>query len=58
MKLDTSMFLDVAIKASRIAGEIILHNIGKLSLNDIDSKQASDFVTRVDRESEQVIIWD
>lgn len=56
MKLDTSMFLDVAIKASGIAGEIILHNIGKLSLNDIDLKQASDFVTRVDRESEQVII--
>jgi myo-inositol-1(or 4)-monophosphatase len=49
-------FLDVAVKAARAAGDIILKNLGSLKGEDIDLKQASDFVTRVDKDSEQVII--
>jgi myo-inositol-1(or 4)-monophosphatase len=49
-------FLDTAVRAARSAGEIILENLGSLSGDDIDVKQASDFVTRVDRESEQIVI--
>jgi len=56
MPHDKSDFLKTAVDASRIAGEVILHNIGKLSKEDINTKQASDFVTRVDKESEDVII--
>ncbi|MBI4844545.1 MAG: inositol monophosphatase [Nitrospirae bacterium] len=51
-----SDFLETAVKASRIAGEAILHNLGKLSSWDIDTKQRADFVTRADKESEDIII--
>lgn len=56
MTENDSDFLDTAVKASRIAGEVILLNLGKLSAGDIHSKQSSDFVTRVDKESEDIII--
>ncbi|HEX8948464.1 MAG TPA: inositol monophosphatase family protein [Dissulfurispiraceae bacterium] len=49
-------FLNAAVRAARKAGEIILRNLGRISKDDIGLKQASDFVTRVDRESEQAII--
>jgi len=49
-------FLETAIKAARTAGAFILENLGKISNDDIDIKQRSDFVTYVDRESEQLII--
>lgn len=49
-------FLEVAIKAARLAGQIIVKHLGKISKRDINLKQASDFVTIVDRESEKVII--
>ncbi|RJQ16127.1 MAG: inositol monophosphatase [Nitrospiraceae bacterium] len=39
-----------------LAGDIILSKLGKLSRENIDVKQASDFVTSVDRESELIII--
>lgn len=48
--------LDTAIRAAQLAGQIILDNFGKISKKDIDQKIASDFVTRVDTESEQIII--
>lgn len=51
-----SDFLETAVKASRIAGEFILQNLGKLSTGDINTKQRSDFVTYVDKESEDLII--
>lgn len=51
-----SDFLQTAVNASRIAGEVILKNLGKLSKGDIDTKQGSDFVTRVDKEAEDIII--
>src|SRR4030066_126311 len=49
-------FITVAIKAARLAGDVILKSIGGLTKDDINQKQASDFVTRVDVESENVII--
>jgi myo-inositol-1(or 4)-monophosphatase len=49
-------FTAVAEKAARVAGEVILENLGGLSMDDIGSKQTADFVTRVDRESEERII--
>lgn len=49
-------YLDTAIKAARQAGEFILSNRGTLLASDIDTKQAFDFVTRVDKESEAIIL--
>lgn len=49
-------FLDTAIKAARLAGRVILDNLGRISKRDISLKLASDFVTFVDRESERAII--
>lgn len=49
-------FLKIAIKAAKLAGEVILSNLGKVSKGDINLKHASDFVTYVDRESERMII--
>ncbi len=49
-------FLETAVTAARNAERVILGNLGTLSRGDIDSKQASDFVTRVDRESEETIV--
>lgn len=53
---ETEMFLSVAVAAARKAGTLILRQRGGLTQDDIGRKQASDFVTRVDRESERVII--
>ena len=49
-------FLETATKAASLAGGIIMKNLGKLSREDIKIKMAADFVTRVDKESEEVII--
>ena len=49
-------FLSVAVRAAKNAGKLILDNLGKISKGDIDIKQTSDFVTHVDRDSEQIII--
>src|SRR5208283_6163516 len=49
-------FLELAIEASRLAGEVILNNLGRLSSQDIHLKKTSDFVTYVDKASEQTII--
>ena len=56
MNNDKSEFLGAAFRAAMLAGEHILNNLGRLSKDDIDTKQASDFVTRVDKESEQIIL--
>jgi myo-inositol-1(or 4)-monophosphatase len=48
-------FLKTAVSAARLAGDIILENLGHLSISDIQTKQAFDFVTKVDRWSEAVI---
>jgi len=49
-------FLKTAVKAVRLAGDYLLDNLGKVSKKDIILKQASDFVTRVDRKSEEIIL--
>ena len=49
-------FLEIAVKAAKLAGQIIVEHLGKISKNDIDLKRASDFVTVADKESEKVII--
>jgi len=49
-------FLEIAVKAVKLAGQIVVEHLGKISQKDIDIKQASDFVTVVDRESEKIII--
>ncbi len=56
MKSGKSKFLGVAFRAAMLAGDIILENLGRISKDDIDTKQASDFVTYVDRESERIIL--
>ncbi len=49
-------FLKTAVSSARIAGEIIIKNLGHLSREDVQTKQAFDFVTKVDRWSEAVIM--
>ncbi|MBM4136126.1 MAG: inositol monophosphatase [Nitrospira sp.] len=49
-------FLNIAINAARLAGKTILDNLGRIAKKDVGLKAASDFVTRVDMESEQIII--
>ncbi len=51
-----SPFMNVALNAAYRAGSIILDNLGTLGFEDVGQKQENDFVTRVDRESEQVIV--
>jgi len=51
-----SEFLGTAFRAAMLAGDLIVENLGKLSEKDINTKAASDFVTRVDRESEDLIL--
>lgn len=52
----SDIFLEAAVSAARRAGAIILDNLGSLSGKDIDTKQASDYVTRIDRDAEDVIV--
>jgi myo-inositol-1(or 4)-monophosphatase len=49
-------FLKIAVSAARLAGDVILKNLGHLSASDIQTKQAFDFVTKVDKWSEAVIM--
>lgn len=49
-------FLDTAVTAAGRAGDIILKNLGNLSASDVQTKQAFDFVTKVDGWSEAAII--
>lgn len=56
MDNDKHDFLGTAFRAAILAGEFIQNNIGKISESDIDIKQASDFVTHIDRGSEQIIL--
>jgi myo-inositol-1(or 4)-monophosphatase len=53
---ETDEFLKAAVRAGRLAGGVILRNLGRLSLSEIARKGAADFVTRVDGESEEIII--
>jgi len=52
----TGELLEAAVAAAMRAGEIIVKNLGRISEDDIGLKSASDFVSRVDVESEEMII--
>jgi myo-inositol-1(or 4)-monophosphatase len=54
--LKESELLDTAVRGAELAGRLIIENLGRLTGEDIGSKQASDFVTRVDTDSERLII--
>ena len=54
--INSSDLLETATRAAMLAGEVIQKKLGSISKSDIDVKQASDFVTKVDRESEELII--
>ncbi|GBD96364.1 MAG TPA: inositol monophosphatase [Nitrospirae bacterium] len=51
-----SEFLETALRAAVLAGDFIVKNLGRISEDDIETKQASDFVTRIDKESEHLIL--
>jgi myo-inositol-1(or 4)-monophosphatase len=51
-----SDFLSTAVSAARLSAELIIENLDRLSESDISLKQTSDFVTRIDKESEEIII--
>jgi myo-inositol-1(or 4)-monophosphatase len=53
---DRNKFLSTAVRAARLAGKVIIDNLGRILKKDINHKQKSDFVTRVDKESEKIII--
>ncbi len=53
---DLRGFLEIAVESVQKAGRLIRDNRGTLSLGDIAVKQAFDFVTRVDTESEALIL--
>lgn len=48
--------LNIAIKAARLAGDIIVHAYDKRALYDVENKGKNDFVTSVDKKAEQAII--
>jgi myo-inositol-1(or 4)-monophosphatase len=56
LKDEKSEFLGTAFRAALLAGDFVRLHLGTISRDDIAIKQASDFVTRIDRESEQIII--
>lgn len=56
MSRDASPLVDIARSAALAAGEILMGNLGSLSHSDIGTKGMNDFVTRVDRESEETIV--
>ncbi|MFQ3573467.1 MAG: inositol monophosphatase family protein, partial [Thermodesulfovibrionales bacterium] len=49
-------FLDVARASAHKAGGHILSKFGMLKEHEIDAKSSGDFVTKVDKESETIII--
>jgi len=49
--------LNIAVRAARSAGNVIIRNLGKLDTLAIHTKDRNDFVTEVDRQAEQQIIY-
>lgn len=49
-------FLKTAINSAIKAGDVLLHNIGKIHRKNVKLKKASDFVTHIDKKSEEVIV--
>lgn len=49
--------LNIAIRAARSAGNVIIRNLGKLDSLTVHSKNRNDFVSEVDTQAEQEIIF-
>ena len=49
--------LNIAIRAARSAGNVIIRNLGKLDSLTVHSKSRNDFVSEVDTQAEQEIIF-
>lgn len=56
MNRERSKYLGTAFRAAMLSGELILKNVGSVTREDVRAKQTADFVTRVDKESEALII--
>jgi myo-inositol-1(or 4)-monophosphatase len=58
VRMDAAMkeFLETAVTAARLSGDIIIENLGRLSKKDVRTKKAFDFVTKVDRSSEESVM--
>ena len=48
--------LNIAIRAARAAGDLIVREVDRVGDLSVDSKGRNDFVTEVDKNAEQVII--
>ena len=49
--------LNIAVRAARSAGNVIIRNLGKLDSLTVHSKSRNDFVSEVDTQAEQEIIY-
>ena len=49
--------LNIAVRAARKAGEILVHSLERIDLIEIEEKTRNDFVTEVDRAAEKEIIY-
>jgi myo-inositol-1(or 4)-monophosphatase len=49
--------LNIAVRAARSAGNVIIRNLGKLDSLSVHTKDRNDFVTEVDKKAEQEIIY-
>ncbi len=56
MKETDASYLKVAVHAAQKAGKILLSSYGKLKSSQIRTKSKNDFVTEIDKKSEQIII--
>ena len=48
--------LNIAVRAARSAGNVIIRNLGRLESLNVYTKDRNDFVTDVDRQAEREII--
>jgi len=48
--------LNIAVRAARSAGNVIIRNLGRLDSLSVHTKDRNDFVTEVDKQAEQEII--
>ncbi len=53
--LNLDRLLDTAVQAALLGSRVLLENFGKLKPSEVQAKAVNDFVTRVDRESEEQI---
>jgi myo-inositol-1(or 4)-monophosphatase len=54
--MDSSRYIDTAIRAARAGAAILMDHFGKITLADVREKQQNDFLTFVDESAEKKII--